>query len=220
MHKDTQFWLDKGNSILSSLFPIDFGQIICEYRKGVLGSEYIYFLVSPCDRTINNVNLQYPDFVGLSLELNKMELQVAKTVGNIANSIAVKTDNKFVSYDNIVIPFRKVKPDKEKILNAIKRFFEKYIAATKENSNNLHYLNFYTESARQFFNLPLYNTRLTYDGNYVVVTGGKELLTYLSILYVEPISTLFDNSIAMVLPKSYTDKVIQSCEYFYSVGQA
>jgi hypothetical protein len=217
MHKDANFWLDNGNNILSALFPTDFGQIICEYRNGVLGSEYIYFLVSPCDLTINNVSTQYPDFVGLSLELNTMELSVANVMGKTGRTIAVKGQNKFTSYDNIVIPFRKVKPETDKIIKAIKAFFTKYIELTKLHRETLYYSNFYTEAARKFFDMPLFEIKVSRDNKSIIVTGGKEFLTCLSIIYAQSISTMYDNSIAMILPIALNDMTKDICEFFYTV---
>lgn len=129
----------KIEKILKDVLPTD-SKISVVRKPDILGDgEYIKIAFCPNAETINNVRGQYPQMVALHLDLNTMELQPQIYGGSGGKCIYRKPDenHSMLAMQRIVIPFRKPKREEKHVLNAIKKFAERWVQALKENKDVL-----------------------------------------------------------------------------------
>ena len=126
----------KIENILSSKLP-KFATKVTERKKFLGNDTYLaIFIASTFDKTINNVELQYPDFISLTLN-NKLELEFQGFGGcggqMIYRNIDKTNDSeKYLAMKGEKIPFRKPQTNEKAVLSAIEKVCDKYIEALKD----------------------------------------------------------------------------------------
>ena len=113
-------------------------------RTSMIGGDYIAIFMATSDKEINRVSNQYPDFVSLSLDLKTMELEPQYFGGSGGQGFYVKPDlenprEKYLAMARIKVPFRKPKPDEKSVLEAIKKFAQRYKQLLIENRSRLRH---------------------------------------------------------------------------------
>lgn len=112
----------------------------------VLNSPYIRIRFAASATNINGVQGQKPQIVSLNLDIKTLELTPQVYGGNGGQHIFRKPDKnnpaeKFLAMQSIKVPFRKPKPEIEKILAAIEKFAKNWLDLLKENKDALMYQN-------------------------------------------------------------------------------
>jgi hypothetical protein len=131
---------DKIKTLIQSIVPNAF--IIVEDRKTFYQTPYLKILVAGSDKLINNVQGQYPGAVSLSLDLDKLVLEVQGYGGTGGQSILINIDKnnpreRFLAYSSVTIPFRKPKAAEANVMQAIAKFVSRWKEAIKENLDRM-----------------------------------------------------------------------------------
>lgn len=213
--KDKTMFIDKIKALVAEKFGQEFGYTYVGERKGSLGSNYIDILVSPSTIQINKVRLQYPDLLGLILDVDTMELSVSNLGGTAGQVIYLKPTTIYTAYDIAKVPFRKPKPQESNILKAIEKYFDNYLTLLQQNKENLAHWKFYTEDARVKIGLPLYS--IDEYKETIKVYGVNRILTYLSLVNAQPKDKDMNDALFLSFPVSWKDKIVKDIEFFLSV---
>lgn len=128
-------------SILETVLPSKTVIVVKEDKKIFDDGKTLQIAFYPESNTINNVSGQYPQVVSLRLDLDTLELEPQIYGGNGGRCIYRVPDEKhrYLAMQSIKIPFRRPKPEKDKILAAVKRFAERWLQALKDNKEVLKY---------------------------------------------------------------------------------
>ena len=128
-------------NLLESILPSKTVIVVKEHKKIFDDGKTLQIAFYPESKTINNVRGQYPQVVSLRLDLDTLELEPQIYDGNGGRCIYRTPDEKhsYLAMQSIKIPFRKPKPETDKILAAIKRFAERWLQALKDNKDVLMY---------------------------------------------------------------------------------
>lgn len=105
--------------------------------------EHLAIKAAASDYLINGVSGQRPQSVSLGLNLNTLWLEVQMYGGNGGQRIDLipnKEDPKerYLAIKGLRIPFRRPQQTEEAILRAIRKFFEAYKQALKDNIHRLY----------------------------------------------------------------------------------
>ena len=127
-------------SLIESIVPKAF--IIVEERKTFYGTDYLKIGIAGSDKLINNVKGQYPGLVSLSLDLEKLELEVQGYGGCGGQYILIKPDKNnpresYLVYSSVKVPFRKPKGEVKNVMGAIARFAENWKRIIEENLDRM-----------------------------------------------------------------------------------
>lgn len=123
--------------ILKEVLPENFYKEVRHLNS--FASESLVIMAGPTEKETGNFR---PEVVSLCLwkwQNGKIELKPQVFGGYGGQSFIIKAKpgskaEKLRIYDRIKIPFRTPKPEEEKIIAAVRRFFERYIEALKDNA--------------------------------------------------------------------------------------
>lgn len=130
--------------ILMKTLPNGFTYNVQESKNFLGNGTYLKIWAAISNTNINNVTGQKPQIVSLMLDNTTLELHPQVFGGNGGQSIYRKPNlndpkEKYLAMKSVKIPFRTPQKEKQKVLAAVERFFKNYLAALKENKENLMY---------------------------------------------------------------------------------
>lgn len=122
--------------ILNNKLP-NFAIKVIERKNFIGNGTYLAILIaSTMDKTINNVQGQYPDFCSLRLD-NDLTLETQCYGGCGGGSLhrnidKNNADERFFAMKSVKIPFRKPQQTEKAVLNAISKFADNYLKTLKD----------------------------------------------------------------------------------------
>lgn len=122
--------------ILNNKLP-NFAIKVIERKNFIGNGTYLAILIaSTMDKTIHNVDNQYPDFCSLRLDSDlTLETQHYGGCGGgslYRNIDKNNADEKYLAMKNVKVGFRKPQQTEKAVLNAISKFADNYLKTLKE----------------------------------------------------------------------------------------
>lgn len=135
---------DKVTQILKNTLPEGVHYEVEEYNTSIGKEQSLLIIIAANDYEINRVKDQNPQRVCLNWNLITNELEPLNFGGMGGQSINRKPNlnddsEKHLAMKSVKVPFRRPRPETEKILKAIERFAQNWLKTLRENKKDLMY---------------------------------------------------------------------------------